>query len=72
MARVIIHEEKSPIEVKVGGQSVWICRCGLTTNPPYCSGMHKRIQKEEDKKLYLYEGEDLYEVEIVKKEKVKK
>ncbi|MCS7212668.1 MAG: CDGSH iron-sulfur domain-containing protein [Candidatus Calescibacterium sp.] len=67
MARVIIHKEKRPVEVKVGDKSVWICRCGLTTNPPYCSGKHKEIQAEEDDKLFLYEEGKRYEVEIVKK-----
>jgi CDGSH-type Zn-finger protein len=34
-------------------QGVWpegrcyLCRCGLTTNPPFCSGAHKGIFKNE-------------------------
>lgn len=67
MARVIIHKENTPVEVKVGDKSVWICRCGLTTNPPYCSGKHKETRGEEEGKLYIYEDGKRYEVEVVKK-----
>ncbi|MNM95028.1 Iron-binding zinc finger CDGSH type [compost metagenome] len=34
-------------------QGVWpegrcyLCRCGLTTNPPFCSGAHKGVFKNE-------------------------
>jgi len=56
LARVIIHEDKSPVEVRVGGESRWICQCGLSTAKPYCSGAHKMTQDEEAGKLYKYES----------------
>lgn len=68
MARVVVHKENKPVEIKVGDKSVWVCRCGLTTNPPYCSGKHKEIRDEDDKKLYVYEQGKKYEVELIKKE----
>lgn len=68
MARVVIHRENSPVEVKVGDKNIWICRCGLTTNPPYCSGKHKEIKDESENKIYMYEQGKKYEVEIIKKE----
>jgi CDGSH-type Zn-finger protein len=66
MARVIIKKEKTPVEIKVGGESVWICRCGLTDNPPYCSGKHKQIRDEKDDELYIYENGKRYKVKLEK------
>jgi CDGSH-type Zn-finger protein len=66
MARVIIKKDKSPVEIKVGGESVWICRCGLTDNPPYCSGKHKQTRDEKDDELYIYENSKRYRVKLEK------
>lgn len=27
-----------------GGESVYICRCGLTGNAPFCDGSHKQTE----------------------------
>lgn len=54
MARLIKHEDKGPMEVKVGAESKWLCRCGLSTTQPYCNGTHKITQDEEPGKLYVY------------------
>jgi CDGSH-type Zn-finger protein len=45
---------------------VWICRCGLTDNPPYCSGKHKQIRDEKDDELYIYENGKRYKVKLEK------
>jgi CDGSH-type Zn-finger protein len=67
MARIVIRKDNSPIEIKVGGESVWICRCGLTDNPPYCSGKHKKTRDEEEGKLYFYDEDGKrYEVKMEK------
>lgn len=55
MTRLIKHEEKMPMEVKVGNESKWICMCGLAGNKPFCDGSHKQTEGEEDGKLYKYE-----------------
>jgi len=54
MARLVKHEDKGPTEVKVGGESKWLCRCGLSATQPYCNGTHKTTQDEEAGKLYAY------------------
>lgn len=68
MARVVIHRESKPIEIKVGEKSVWICRCGMTTNPPYCSGKHRELVGEQENELYIYKEGRRYKVEIVIKD----
>lgn len=56
MARKVIHEAQSPIQV--GEQ--WVCRCGLSKNwqgpdpQPWCDGSHKRTRDEEAGKIYEY------------------
>ncbi|KKN41776.1 hypothetical protein LCGC14_0719840 [marine sediment metagenome] len=55
MTRVVISEESSPMEIKCGEESKWICMCGLSTNKPFCSGAHSQCQGEEEGKVYKYE-----------------
>ena len=64
MARIVKHEEKSPIEVKVGGESKWICMCGLSKNKPLCDGSHREIMDEEKGKLYEYTNGKRIEVKV--------
>ena len=54
MPRIITHEAKGPLEIKPSDKSVWICRCGLSKNQPFCDGSHKKTLDEENGKTYKY------------------
>ena len=61
MPRLVIHTAVGPTEVKTKqGDSVWICRCGLTNNEDgTCSGNHKKLKvaEEDPKKIYEYDDD---------------
>ena len=54
MARLVRKEDSGPLEVKVGGESKWICMCGLSGNQPFCDGSHKKTAGEESGRIYFY------------------
>jgi CDGSH-type Zn-finger protein len=54
MARLVKKDASGPMEIKIGGESKWVCMCGLSKNQPYCDGTHKKTSDEESGKLYRY------------------
>ena len=56
MARLIMRMAIGPHKVECGGETKFICGCGLSNNQPYCDGTHKTTARtEEAGRLYWYD-----------------
>lgn len=69
MARLTRHEETAPRPIKVGGETKWICMCGLTKNEPYCDNSHELCKGEDEDELYEY-TETGERIQITNKQKI--
>lgn len=56
MARIVVHEDKKPARVEIGGEVKHFCMCGLSAKKPFCDGSHKQTIDEEEGKTYKYEN----------------
>src|SRR5262249_34781272 len=54
MSRIVKRSRSEPYEVTVGGETQYICACGLSRNLPYCDGSHEMTKDEPAGKLYWY------------------
>lgn len=55
MARLIKHDRQGPYKIEKGGETIWICGCGLSRNKPFCDATHKLTRDEDSEGLYVYE-----------------
>ena len=55
MARVVKRNRDHPYEVTVGGETQYICGCGLSNNLPYCDGSHALTAGEPAGKVQWYD-----------------
>ena len=64
MARLVKRFRKLPYTVTFGGDTKFICGCGLSTTLPFCDGTHKITESEEPDKLDWYDDEGQRHVAI--------
>ena len=62
MSRLVLNEDHGPLEIKPMQKSVWICRCGLSKNQPFCDGSHRKTLDEESGKTYRYHADGTREL----------
>lgn len=64
MARLVRHEETSPIKIDPATwprdengnlKTIFICACGISSKFPFCDGTHKGCKGEEAGKVYRYD-----------------
>lgn len=54
MSRLVKHDRKEPYKVEQGGQTIWVCGCGLSRKKPLCDGSHKKTADEQPDAVYVY------------------
>lgn len=55
MPRLVKRYRQQPYVIAIGGQTQYICGCGLSGNLPYCDGTHATTADENPARLYWYD-----------------
>ncbi len=57
MPRLVKRFRREPFTITVGGETQYVCGCGLSANLPFCDGTHASTVDEDPAKLYWYDEE---------------
>ena len=57
MTRLVMRTRSKPYLVTIGGETQYICGCGLSANQPFCDGTHKLTRDEEEGVLCWYDAD---------------
>ena len=57
MTRLVMRTRSKPYPVTIGGETQYMCGCGLSAKQPFCDGTHKLARDEEEGVLCWYDAD---------------